>query len=102
MKDKNVDATLINPLFADRVDDSLLKELIKDHHIFITMEDGIVEGGFGQKISAALSPFGVKVFCYGYKKQFIDRYDVKEKLIENKIDAKIIYSEIKKIYKKDA
>lgn len=96
LKDKNVDATLINPLFADRVDDSLLKELLKDHYIFITMEDGIVEGGFGQKISAALSPFGVKVFCYGYKKQFIDRYDVKEKLIENKIDAKIIYSEIKK------
>ena len=32
-------------------DDELLSELEKDHDVVITLEDGILEGGFGEKIA---------------------------------------------------
>ena len=42
--------TLVNPRFASTLDKELLEELKKEHHTVITLEDGIKDGGFGQKI----------------------------------------------------
>lgn len=64
--------SLINPKFASLVDKKLLDELIKDHNVIVTLEDGILEGGFGQKIASYLGSKDVKVLNYGFEKKFYD------------------------------
>lgn len=67
--------TLINPRFASMIDTELLEQLKEKHSLIVTLEDGILDGGFGQKIDAYYSTSDVKVKNYGLEKKFYDRYD---------------------------
>ena len=60
--------TLINPRYAAGLDTELLEALKKDHSLVLTLEDGIVDGGFGQKIASYYGPSSMKVLNYGLKK----------------------------------
>lgn len=73
--------TLINPRFASALDTELLDKLVENHRLVVTLEDGILDGGFGQKIASYYSTSAVKVKNYGLEKKFYDRYDP-EKLLE--------------------
>ncbi|MFV0288501.1 MAG: 1-deoxy-D-xylulose-5-phosphate synthase [Mycoplasmatales bacterium] len=81
----NINATLINPKFMSGVDEELLTSLQQDHDLVITMEDGQIEGGFGPKVANFYAGTNVKVQTLGYKKEFIDRYDVNELLQASKL-----------------
>ena len=95
LKKQGVDATLINPRFINRLDINTLNMLKKKHQKIITLEDGILEGGFGEKISAFYAKDeGIKVFSYGLKKEFIDRYDVLEVLRNNCLTPEQIIKDI--------
>ena len=48
----------------------------------ITMEDGILSGGFGEKIASFYGSSDMKVKNYGLDKKFYDRYDPNELLKE--------------------
>jgi 1-deoxy-D-xylulose-5-phosphate synthase len=48
-------ASLINVRFISPLDTGLLQELAKKHDVFITMEENVRNGGFGQKVSDCLS-----------------------------------------------
>lgn len=72
--------TLINPIFASNIDTNLLEELKKNHRAIITLEDGILDGGFGEKIARFYSDSSVKVKCFGLEKKFYDRYDPQDLL----------------------
>ena len=74
--------TLINPRFASTIDTELLEQLKEKHSLIVTLEDGILDGGFGQKIDAYYSTSDVKVKNYGLEKKFYDRYDP-AKLLED-------------------
>lgn len=78
-----VKATLINPYYITGTDDELLESLKADHDVVITLEDGMLDGGFGEKIARFYGNSDVKVLNYGLKKEFLDRYDVNEVLKEN-------------------
>lgn len=67
--------TLINPRFASTIDTELLEQLKEKHSLIVTLEDGILDGGFGQKIDAYYSTSDDKVKNYGLEKKFYDRYD---------------------------
>ena len=73
-----IDATLINPLFMTGVDEELLDELKKDHKVLITLEDGILDGGFGEKVARYFGNSDVKVLNFGGKKEFTDRTPMEE------------------------
>ena len=75
-------ATLINPRFASGIDKELLKSLSERHQMVITMEDGILSGGFGEKIASFYGSSDMKVKNYGLDKKFYDRYDPNELLKE--------------------
>ncbi len=95
LKDKlNIDATLINPHFITGIDKEMLEELKSNHRLVITLEDGMLEGGFGEKISRFYSSSDMKVINYGANKEFTDcvplaelyeRYHLREDLIVNDI-----------------
>ena len=78
-----VKATLINPYYITGTDEELLESLKADHDVVITLEDGMLDGGFGEKIARFYGNSDVKVLNYGLKKEFLDRYDVNEVLKEN-------------------
>ena len=89
--------TLINPRFITGIDEKLLEELKADHEIVITIEDGILDGGFGEKITRFYGPSPMKVLNYGLKKEFLDRYDVKEVLKKNRLTKELIVEDILKL-----
>lgn len=88
--------TLINPRFITGVDEEVLEGLKKKHTKVITLEDGILNGGFGEKIARFYGPSDMKVYNYGLKKEFIDRYSVEEVLKENHLTPEQIFMDIQK------
>lgn len=82
--------TLINPRFATGLDTKLLNKLKDNHNIVITLEDGILDGGFGQKIASYFGDTNIKVKNYGLQKKFYDRYNPEELLKEENMDIESI------------
>lgn len=97
---EGIEATLINPKFITGLDENLLDELKKEHKLVITLEDGILEGGFGEKIASYYGTESMKVKNYGIKKSFPDRYVAEELLKENGITVENITKDIKNIISK--
>lgn len=92
-----IDATLINPRFATELDEPALIEIARAHRVVVTLEDGVLEGGWGEKISRFLGPSPVRVLCYGVRKGFPDRFDVDELLAENGITVEGIAGDIREV-----
>lgn len=97
---EGIEATLINPKFITGLDENLLDELKKEHKLVITLEDGILEGGFGEKIASYYGTESMKVKNYGIKKSFPNRYVAEELLKENGITVENITKDIKNIISK--
>ena len=89
--------TVINPKFANGVDRRLLEELLKEHELTVTLEDGVVTGGFGQNIASFYGPTEMKVKNYGLARAFHDRYDADELLRESGITVEKITADIRKL-----
>lgn len=87
--------TLINPRYITGIDEELLTKLTENHELIITLEDGILDGGFGQKIASFYGPTDIKVINYGLKKEFLDRYNVNEVLTQNHLRVDLILEDIK-------
>jgi 1-deoxy-D-xylulose-5-phosphate synthase len=79
----NIEATLVNPRFLTGLDKELLNSLEDNHKLVVTVEDGIVEGGYGQTVASYLGNTELKVQNYGINKKFYDRYNVEELMEEN-------------------
>lgn len=90
-------ATVINPYYITGVDRKMLEDLKKDHDIVITLEDGILDGGFGEKITRFYGDSEMKVLNYGLKKEFLDRYDAAEVLKDNRLTKEQITEDIMKL-----
>ena len=73
LKKHDIDATLINPRFVSGADTELLKRLKNDHQLAVTLEDGVVAGGFGEKIARFYGADAMKVLNFGADKEFTDR-----------------------------
>lgn len=91
-----VKATVINPMYITGVDEKLLEELKKDHSLVITLEDGVLDGGFGEKIARFYGNSNMKVLNYGLKKEFLDRHDIGKLLTKNRLKADLIVEDLLK------
>ena len=98
MKEKaGIDATVINPYYITGLDEEMLEDLKKDHSVVITLEDGILDGGFGEKIARFYGDSHMKVLNFGLKKEFLDRYDVTEVLKDNHLTKEQIVEDVARI-----
>lgn len=71
-----IHATVVNPLYLSGLDEALLTRLKEKHRLIVTVEDGILDGGFGEKIAAFYgADRNVEVKSYGLPKAFFNRYD---------------------------
>ena len=91
--------TLINPRFASGIDEKLLSDLMKNHQLIITLEDGILDGGFGQKVAVFYADKEMKVKTYGLKKEFYDRYNPQELLQQLGMTTEQIVSDVRNLLK---
>ncbi len=74
---EGVNVTLINPRNLSSLDTATLDSL-KGYKTVITAEDGIIDGGYGQKVASYLGEAPVKVINLGLPKEFLNRYDYSE------------------------
>lgn len=89
-----VKPTLINPIYITGTDDKLLEQLKESHDIVITVEDGVLDGGFGEKIARFYGNSDVKVLNYGLKKEFLDRYNPEEIVKANRLTPEQIAEDV--------
>ena len=89
-----VKPTLINPIYITGTDDKLLEQLKENHDVVITVEDGILDGGFGEKIARFYGNSDVKVLNYGLKKEFLDRYNPEEIVKANRLTPEQIAEDV--------
>lgn len=96
LKSQNINATLINPKFITGVDENVLNKLKENHKVVITLEDGCVDGGFGEKISRFYGNSDVKVLNFGGKKEFTDRVPLNVLYKRYHLIPELIVDDIKK------
>ena len=92
-----IDATVINPRFITGLDEKLLRELTADHDVVVTLEDGQLNGGFGEKIARFYGADAVKVLNFGLKKEFLDRYDLEQVLRDNHLTPEQLAHDIRNV-----
>ena len=93
----DINATLINPRFISGIDEELLNGLKSDHDIVITLENGTLDGGFGEKISRFYGNSDVKVLNYGAFKEFNDRVPMSELNQRYHLTKELITQDIEKL-----
>ena len=89
-----IEATIINPYYITGLDEAMLEDLKANHEVVITLEDGISDGGFGEKIARFYGASDMKVLNFGIKKEFLDRYDVNDVLKDNHLTVEQIAADI--------
>lgn len=78
LKEQGINATVINPRYITGIDENLLNNLKENHQIVVTLEDGEIDGGFGEKITRFYGTDKIKVLNFGAKKEFTDRVPLEE------------------------
>lgn len=96
LKEKGINATLINPRYLSGIDENVLDELRSNHSLVATLEDGIVNGGFGEKIASFYGTSAMKVLNFGAKKEFTDRTPLDEIYQRNHLTVEQIVADITK------
>lgn len=98
-KRTGVKPTLINPIYITGIDEELLESLKATHKAVITLEDGILDGGFGEKIARFYGNSDMKVANLGLKKEFLDRYNPDDVLRENGLTPELIAEKAEQLTK---
>ena len=92
-----IDATLINPKFITGIDTEMLESLKENHRLVVTLEDGILDGGFGEKITRFYGNSVMKVLNFGAKKEFTDRVPLEEIYKLNHLTTDLMIQDIKNL-----
>ena len=99
LKEQGIDATLVNPRYITGVDEKLLMELAKNHQVVATLENGELDGGFGEKIASFYGASKVKVLNFGAKKEFTDRVPYAELMKRYHLAPEQIIADIMNVLK---
>lgn len=83
LAEHGVNATLVDPVYLSGLDVDLLHNLAKTHRLAVTIEEGIIEGGYGQKIASFYGDTDVKVKNFGLEKSFFGDFNPDELLCRN-------------------
>ena len=98
-EEMGIDATLINPRFITGLDEEMLNGLLKNHELIVTLEDGSLDGGFGEKIDRFYADKNIKVLNFGAKKEFTDIILSKDLYVRYHLTKELIVEDIKKSLK---
>lgn len=95
LEEYGIHASLINPRYASAVDKTILSALPEyGHRLVVTLEDGVIDGGFGEKITRFYGTSSVKVLNFGAKKEFVNHVSVEEQYSRYHLTPEQIVSDI--------
>lgn len=94
LESQGTEATLINPRIITSLDKEILDALKSDHELVVTLEDGQIDGGWGEKVARYYGDSDMKVLVRGQRKQFEDHYVVEELLKENRLTPELITEDV--------
>ncbi|MCT2877165.1 1-deoxy-D-xylulose-5-phosphate synthase [Lactobacillus delbrueckii] len=96
---EELNAALYNPLSANILDTDCLDHLARHYQAVITLENNILDGGFGQKVAGYLADRPVLVKTFGEKREYTDvdqSYD--QILVRNQLTAEQIVASVKQLF----
>ncbi len=79
LHEQGIQPSLINARFVKPLDEGLLEELVEEHRLVVTLEEGVITGGFGQNVASWYEARGisqVQVFPVALPDQFIEHGSV--------------------------
>lgn len=88
-------ASLVNPISANILDTASLDKLADENKVIVTLEDNILDGGFGEKVASYLGDKDVKVLNYGQKRVYTDLVPLKDILKDNRMTVDQIVEDVK-------
>lgn len=94
-----VQPTVINPCYITGLDETLLEQLKAEHDVVVTLEDGYLDGGWGEKIARFYGSSDMKVLNYGVRKEFLDRFHADDVMRENRLTPEQIAEDVVKLVK---
>ncbi len=97
LSEKEMKVTMINPVYLSGLDTELLESLKGDHKYVITLEDGVLDGGYGEKVALYYGDSDMKVICRGIPKEFLDRYDQATLAEQCRLTKDVIVSDVEKL-----
>lgn len=80
LAEKGIDVTLVNPRYACGIDFDWVYSLAEENRVVATLEDGVLDGGFGSHIARILGPTNARVRGFGLPYGFPDRYEPEDLL----------------------
>ena len=103
LEEQNIDATLVNARFVKPLDRQLLMELSQDHNLFVTMEEGVEQGGFGQSVSSLICQenLPVRQINVSIKDRFVEHGKVYELHKRLGMDPQSVFEQIMKTIKEE-
>lgn len=97
LKEKaGIEATVINPRIYSALDREMLESLKTDHSVVVTLEDGSVSGGFGEKIARFYGNSDMRVLNFGGEKMFTDRMPMEEQYAKFHLTPELIVEDIQR------
>ena len=97
LKEKcHIDATVINPRVYSQLDKNVLENLKENHDIIVTLEDGSLSGGFGEKIASYYGDSAQKVLNFGGQKMFTNLMPMEVQYEKFHLTPELIVSDVEK------
>lgn len=97
LKNFNINASLATVRCVSELDTAALESLKNKHKVVITLEGGVINGGFGEKIARYFGNSELKVLNYGAKKEFTDRLPLDVLYRENRLLPQMIAEDALKL-----
>lgn len=97
LKKHGIEATVVNPRYITGLDEALLESLKAGHKVVATLEDGVLDGGFGEKVARFYGDSAMKVLTFGAKKEFTDRVPLDELYQRYHLTPELIAADILKV-----
>ncbi len=97
LKQSGIEPTLVNPRIITSLDTDALESLKREHELVVTLEDGQIDGGWGEKIARYYGGNDMKVLVRGQRKQFEDHYVVEELLKANRLTPEQIAEDVRDV-----
>ncbi|RDU24865.1 1-deoxy-D-xylulose-5-phosphate synthase [Anaerosacchariphilus polymeriproducens] len=78
LKDIGYQCSLVNARFVMPLDETMVKTAAKEHNLIVTLEENVLSGGFGEKVSAyvAACNFPTRVISVGIPNEYVEHGNV--------------------------
>ena len=96
LKEAGYSCSLINARFVKPLDTELLEELAKDHFLFVTIEENVLTGGFGEQVMDYVSraALDVHVRNIGIPDEYVEHGNVEVLRKETGLDRETVVKQI--------